>query len=257
MKANDLINKPPKILIYGPGGSGKTALVSQASNGYLFDFDDGMLTAKNMNDSFSSLRKSIEFDLYKDLNPSKPEGWKKAKEKLLQISEQCALKKWPFNCCVLDSFTGLSQAIQNDVMFNAGKPLGKPEIQHYGLIVSELENAMTLITSLSNTLVLITAHEMPILSRKGQIGHPEQDIFKMIPLCAGTKLGPKLPWMFDEVWYADRNSIGGKTSYVVSGKPSSYNDSRTRSGFVEEFDHTNVGLVELLKKINYNYEVKK
>jgi len=97
---------------------------------------------------------------------------------------------------------------------------------------------------------------MPILSRKGQIGHPEQDTYKFVPLCAGTKLGPKLPWMFDEVWYADRTSVGGKISFVVSGKPSSYNDSRTRSGFVEDFDHTSIGLATLLKKLNYNYDNK-
>ena len=256
MKADELKNTPPKIMIYGPAGSGKTGLVSQANKGYLFDFDGGMLTARNLNDSFSSLRKSIDFDVYRDTKPSNPDGWRRAKEKLISISEQCASNKWAYNACIIDSFTGLSQAIQNSVMANDNKPMGKPEIQHYGMIVSELEIILTLITSLHNTLVLVTAHEMPILSRKGQIGHPEQDTYKFVPLCAGTKLGPKLPWMFDEVWYADRTSVGGKIAFVVSGKPSSYNDSRTRSGFVEDFDHTSIGLAALLKKLNYNYDNK-
>ena len=254
MKANDLVNKPPKILIYGPAGCGKTGLVSQASKGFMFDFDDGMNTARTLKDNFSSLRQSIEFETYRDTDPSKPVLWMKAKEKLLKFSELCANNKMPYNAVIVDSLTGMAQSIQNQIMANAGKPLGKPEIQHYGMIVSEVENALTVLSSLKNILVILTAHEMPVLSKKGSTGHPEEDRYQYVPLCVGTKLADRLPWMFDEVWYADVDTIGGKTQFSVSGKSSAFNRSRTRSGFNKPFVHNTGGLVELLKTIHYDYK---
>ena len=56
-------------------------------------------------------------------------------------------------------------------MGQAGMPNGKPAIQHWGMIVSEIENILTVLTSL-NTLVIITAHELPVLVSKGSLGHP-------------------------------------------------------------------------------------
>ena len=92
MKARDLLrlNYPPNILIYGPAGSYKTALVSQLTNAYMFDFDDGMRTAATLKDKFFDARQQIEFDIYKDRDVLKPTTFMKAKEKLLRISADCA-----------------------------------------------------------------------------------------------------------------------------------------------------------------------
>jgi len=71
MKPADLLkrNYPPSILIFGPPGSAKTSLVSQLSNAYMFDFDDGMKTAAMLHDKFFDARQLIEFDIFRDPNP--------------------------------------------------------------------------------------------------------------------------------------------------------------------------------------------
>ena len=253
MKAADLekMNKPPKILIYGAAGSGKTALVSQARNGYLFDFDEGMRTALKLKDDYYDDRMNIEFDEFRDKDPGKPVGWITAKGRVLEISSQIAHKKFPYDAVIIDSLTGLAQAVQNQVMAQAGKPNGKPEIQHWGMIVSEIENILTILTSL-NTLVMITAHEVPVLTRKGSLGHPEEDVHAMRVLCAGKKLPEKLPWMFDEFWHADSKTVGGKSKFTLSGIKTTYIQARTRSGFTK-CEHTKLGLKGVLDLVGYKY----
>lgn len=253
MKAADLekMNKPPKILIYGAAGSGKTALVSQANNGYMLDFDDGMRTALFLKDAFYDKRMAIEFDLYKDADPCKPKGWVSAKQKILNISSAIAKGTFKHDAVIVDSLTGAAQAVQNQVMAQAGRPNGKPEIQHWGMIVSELENILTILTSL-NTLVLITAHELPMLTRKGSLGHPEEDVHELRVLCAGKKLPEKLPWMFDEFWHADSKFVGKKPKFTVTGAKTSYIQARTRSGFTTN-DHTQIGLKGVLDLAGYKY----
>lgn len=254
MKVADLRkrNKPPKILIYGGAGTGKTALVGQAGGAYMLDFDEGMRTCLDIGDEFHDLRYEIEFDEYKDENPMKPTKWIAAKQKMLDISSLTAQGKWKFDALIIDSLTGAAQCCQNQVMANANKPLGKPEIQHWGTIVSELENFLTVVTSLK-TLVIITAHEVPVLIQKGSLGHPEEDIHELRVLCAGRKLPDKLPWMFDEFWYAKVSTVGKKTNYILSGKKTSYIQARTRSGFITDVIHNEIGLVGILEKANYSY----
>ena len=107
MKATDIKeeNSPLTILIHSPAGGGKTALVSQASNGYLFDFDDGMRTAKNLEDKFTSLRHSIEFDSYRDKDPRKPKAWLSAKKKIFELRRLFDKKECPYNAIVIDGIT--------------------------------------------------------------------------------------------------------------------------------------------------------
>jgi archaellum biogenesis ATPase FlaH len=96
MKPPDILktNKPPVILIYGPAGTGKTALISQASNGYCFDFDNGMLTAAKLKDKFFDSRQNIEFDIYKEPDPKNPIMYHKAMVKITNIINQKKLGKW-------------------------------------------------------------------------------------------------------------------------------------------------------------------
>ena len=246
MKSADLIKQkyPPKILLYGAGGTGKTALFSQAQKAYLMDFDGGMLTTAHLKDDFTPLRQDIEFDIYRETNPQKPSSWLKAKAKLIDIMTKCSQGKWEYDCLVVDSLSGLAEVAQNQIMFQCGKAMGKPEIREWGLIVAEVENAIAIIKSLP-CLVLVTAHELPIQTAEGV------SIMKI--LAPGTKLPAKIPTWFDEVWYAKTRQGGGnKTSYIVSGRKTSAIEARTRSGMNKDFDHTTCGLAGVLKEIGYD-----
>lgn len=249
MKAQDILKKntPPNILIYGPAGSGKTALVSQARRGYMLDFDNGMGTAAKLEDKFFDARNEIEFDIFLDAVPAKPDMWLRAKKKLLDISAVVAAGAFKYDAVIVDGLTGMGQCIQNQVMYQAGRPLGKPEIQHWGMMVSEMENALTILRSL-NVLVMLTAHELPVLV---------DDTVVMKILAIGQKLPAKIPWMFDELWYAKTIlAAQGKTNYIVSGRSTSSIRCRTRSNFNTDFIHQEVGLVGVLEKIGYHYNIK-
>ena len=161
MKAKDLlsIRHNPSIMFYGPAGCGKTALVSQSPNSYMFDFDDGMLTAALLEDKFSSLRRNCEFDTYVEDNPNLPKMWMKAERKINEFITQSAKGALKYDFILVDSLTGMSKAIYLQVMHQTGNVWNKPQIQHWGDMVLMMEKALTLLRSLKCPLIL-TAHEM-------------------------------------------------------------------------------------------------
>lgn len=245
MKAQDLIklNIPPKIVIYGKAGCGKTALVSQASNGYMMDFDGGMRTAATLKDKFTDLRGSIEFDTYKDANPATPKQWLLAKERIFKIAEEVAKGKWKHDALVIDSWTGLCQSVYYQVLYQSNRALGRPEIQHWGLMTSEVENILTVLTSM-NTLVILTAHE----------ASSEEDEITKVEIASIThNHRKKVPWSFDEVWHmTTKPAPQNKTSYIITGRSSYSIMARTRSG-IDELNVNEIGLSGLLEKMGYIY----
>jgi len=248
MKAADLKtqNKPPNLLFYGPAGSGKTALVSQAYKGYMFDFDDGMRTALTLNDKFTKYRQSLTFDTYVDENPLQPTAYMNAKKKLLEIGKAISSNQWQFDACIIDSLTGLCRAAQLHVMACSGNALAQPKIQHYGMIVNEVESILTILRSFK-VLTLVTAHEMLV----------ETDTGTLIRIMSATRPHGmnKLPWLFDEVLYTKVIRRGqGKSDYIVSGRSTSAIVTRTRSGITDDIVHNEEGLQLILEKAGYKYK---
>lgn len=248
MKADDLKNKPPNILLYGPAGTGKTALVSQASNGYMMDFDDGMLTARNMEDEFSNLRKNIEFDTFLDTNPEKPKAWLEAKKKVQSIVELVQAGKWEYDAFVVDSLTGMAKCASLHVMNGAGDPFKQPQIQHWGMMVREIESMLTRLRAMK-VLKLTTAHELAI-------EHGGADCFTPKSITKPHSIDT-LMWLFDEVWHTElRRAAQGKINFIVTGKPSSSYRCRTRSSLSVDVVHNEIGLAGLLEKIGFKYNTK-
>lgn len=249
MKASQLTNKrPPRILLYGSPGTGKTGLISQASGGYMIDTDDGMLTARNLQDAFTKYRHEIEFDTFYDANPLMPQAWLKIKTKLFDISKQCREGKFPYDAFCLDSLTRLCQYCQSFIMSSNGGVDKTPQIQHYGMMVHEIRNMLQLITSLP-VLVIIATHEQPYEDAGGA------DFFK--PRVLGNKLPDEICCMFDEVWYMSTKILPtskGSADFVVSWIPSNSHEARTRSGTLKEFSIKEIGLRGILKEIGYEYK---
>jgi hypothetical protein len=243
MKAKDLINiYAPSILIYGAAGTGKTALVSQLKNAYLFDFDKGMNTAKTLNDGFTDKRQCIEFDTYWDMDVNNVCAYQRAKDKLLSFQSDAVSKRLKWKGIVIDSLTGLCRAIQMHVLAKSGNSLGIPKIQHYGEIVNEVEATLAIVRSF-NIPVILTAHEMIV------------DIDDSTSKCIMSATKPhssKIPWLFDEVLYAICRPKGqGKTDYIISGMPSSMITTRTRSGIDRDIAVNDIGLEGLLDIMGY------
>ena len=132
-------------------------------------------------------------------------------------------------------------------MYQVGKPLGKPTLPDWGLMISEMRNMLQLLTCFP-TLVLFTAHQEPI-----QIG----DEVRLHVKALGQKLGAELPGMFDEVWQMKIKRKSPDVQYMVSWKPSGFVEVRTRSGRLSEYIINDIGLTGLLKEVNYNYSNEK
>ena len=265
MKPKDILdqNFPPSILIYGLAGCGKTALVSQLSNAYLFDFDRGMRTAATLRDRFFVARQSIEFDEYRDENPKKPTMYQKAMKKLLDFVGQSSKDNLPYDAIVLDSLTGMCRAAQlqiqslSDKSNPMGDPLAHMEIQNWGSLITEVERFLTLLRAMRR-LTVVTAHvdTQEVKKPGGTLGETMPVV--MHPASATSKHGiKKLMWLFDEVLYADARLVGaGKINYRVTGKPpDNIIQARTRSG-VGLVVHNEIGMLGLLKQMNYRYGEK-
>ena len=258
MKPADILKKntPPSILIFGPAGTRKTALVSQLSKAYLFDFDKGMRTAATFKDKFFDARQGIEFDVYRDPDPRKPTAFLGAMKKMMDIVQLCGARKWKHDACIVDSLTGLCRAVQMHNQFASSQnSFAKMEIQNWGALVNDVEKFLTLLRSL-HVLTIVTAH-VDFIEKKKTSKSLETEITDMFPSSATKKHGfKKLMWLFDEVLYADYRPIGAnKMSYRVTGIPTGIIKARTRSG-IGLVRHDETGMVDLLKQMGYDYERK-
>lgn len=244
MKISDLINlnTPPNIALVGEAGSGKTCLASQLGpGGYIFDFDDGLRSARNLQDKFTSLRHACEFDLYRDPDPTNPNAWVLAKKKLREL-----LSKPPRAICV-DSITGVAQAVKLYVMFQATRDSFRtPEIQHWGMMTNEVDQFI-LLARACKCLTIFTAHVGLAELQNNVSTH----IINSVTKSHGKN---KISWLMDEVLYMKpRPLAANKFSYVVSGRSVDL-PTRTRSGILEDLDVTELGLSGLLQKIGFSYD---
>ncbi len=246
MKPADLLELKnyPSILIYGPAGTGKTALVSQAPKAYLFDFDNGMRTAALMDDKYTSLRLQCEFDTYMDKDPFNPTAYMAAEKKLEEFQKLSMQDKLPYDFIIIDSLTGLAKCLQLQVMMLAkSDPFAKPFIQDWGTLVNTTEKILTILRSLKCTL-LVTAHEVMI----------DVDGSTLIrPLSVTKDHGKnKLAWLFDEVLHTKLVAAGmGKWDYKITGQSTLSILARTRSTMTEDILINELGLKGVLERIGY------
>ena len=247
MKAKDLIGKPPKILLYGPAGTGKTALSAQASGGYMIDCDNGMRTALLLQDEFTKYRHEIEFDTFEETDSMRPRAWLAVKKKIMDINRDCRTGKFTFDAVILDSLTRMASYAQNQIMAQAGKPLEAPTLPQYNLIVGEVRNMLHILTTLP-VLVLVCTHERAMDLNDGGIF--------IKPKVIGKQLVNEVTCMFDEVWYTRSKRLPpskGYADFIVDWIPSASHESRTRSGRMLEFSAKELGLRGVLKEAGFTY----
>jgi len=249
MKAKDYLNvfDNPKILVYGPAGSGKTGLLSQFPNGLLLDFDQGMRTAVMLQDQFTPLRHNCEFETYLDSRSDTPTAWTKSKKRIFEISTMARKKTCPFDALLLDTYTGMCNAAKLAVMAAVGRPGQAPQLQDYKAIINEIEGVLEEIQFMPLP-VIVSAHAEV---------YEDGSVNKSRPLSIGQKLASQLAARFDEVWYSECRKKGPQLIYEVNWEPSATRVTRTRSGKVQRLDHTKVGLKGLLEAVGYTYKEKK
>ncbi|MHA2265671.1 MAG: AAA family ATPase [Candidatus Thorarchaeota archaeon] len=196
----DLIAMPPKILIYSRAGLAKTALALTLGDRCKYhDLDDNLEVAFGLKDQFTADRQCVDVEQFLDPDPTKANAFMRYKKALLGVANECNKGTFALEAYVLDSLTSLASAVQNQIMGNAGKLEKNPEIQHWGLIITEIERVVTWIKSLPIP-AFILAHETTFVTED----HNEVQI--SIP---GQKLPGKITRMFSEIWYIRAKATGG------------------------------------------------
>lgn len=256
MKAADLKEHPPKIIIYSRPGLGKTALAMTLGEDCLYlDMDDNLDVAFGLHDQFREQRLSVEVEQFLETNPNVANAFNNFKNRLVKIVNECTRGTFPYKAIVLDSLTSLAAGAQDMVMGNNSKLGQNPQIQHWGSILNEIERVVVKLRALP-VFVFVLAHEMTFTSEDSstvQIAIP------------GQKLPGRITRMFNEIWYLRAKPLGGnKFEYYIQTVPTTSITCRSGRGLKtgtvfasvdKEGNPTgSVGMWDIVQKI---YDLKK
>lgn len=262
MKIGDAKLSPPKLLIYGPAGAGKSALMyTLGARIKVFDFDRGWNTALKLQDEHTKRRQEVELAGpvidgqpmgYVDANPKSPKAWFAFKTDLIALagSIQSSGGKSPYQAYGFDSLTTMFECALRFIMGNGGDSFGAPQIQHWGLAFTEVLNMMSIIRTLPGVVVLIAHEQRDVIKRTPTDKDGQQIIEIGIP---GKNMPGKIPSYFDEFWYMDTvPGVGNKLERRLQTCKDMLVGARSRL-CLPNGTETKDGLEAILKKCGYEF----
>lgn len=240
----DIESKVPKILIYSPAGTGKTALaLSAGADTEILDMDDGVLTGQTLDDKWKEERLKVEVKQFLESDPLKAVAFKKFKNRMIKIAKECTEGKYPHKLLTVDSLTSFADGAVRYIMYNSSMLGQAPQIQHWGTAFIEIENILTLIRSLPIPVILLAHEQIKTIDKK--------DVTDLA--VSGRNLPSKIRRFFDEVWWINvRNAAGGKVERKIQTKSTESIGCRSRWN-MEDGINVNVGMRELLKRMDYTW----
>lgn len=204
-----------KCLVYGDSGHGKTMLACTLPAPILISAESGLLSLK---------RKNIE-RLYgvgtKDITYDIPVIQIRTVEDLGDAYRWCSQSQeaHQFASIGLDSISEIAEVVLN----NAKRQVKDPR-QAYGELIEKMESAIRAFRDLPGRNVYIAAKMEPM---KDEL----TGVVKFGPSMPGAKLGPKLPYYFDEVFRLGVNTDQqGNTYRFLQTQPNLQFVAKDRSG---------------------------
>lgn len=173
-----------KVLIYGDSGMGKTALCATAPRPLIISAESGLLVLnrKNLEKLYGVGNPGITYDIpvmqirnVNDLNEA--HTWLTQAPDARQFQTVC-----------IDSISEIGEVVLN----NAKRTVKDPR-QAYGELIEKMESTIRAFRDLPNFHVYMSAKLEPM---KDEL----TGITRFGPSMPGSKLGPKLPYFFDEVF---------------------------------------------------------
>lgn len=194
MKLSDLVsNDPPRALVYGPTGAGKSTLAGLMAMHpnfrpiYIADWD--LRIASLRRKLPSEVWQYIEVEPYRDVN-LQGEAFTKLQAKIERLASE------GFKTFVNDSLTFCTRAVMARVLMLDGNkpPTFTPQLQHYMQQISLVEELVSRACS-KNLAVIMTCHEDT--QRDEILGR----LYKAVDLTG--KSANRIPGYFNEFWHCE------------------------------------------------------
>ena len=244
-KASDLIQtRPPKILLMGKWGSGKTALaMSLGEKAEMLDLENGVY-ASRIEDQWKTQRENVNVEGFYDTTPGQATAWARLKSHVDKIAVGIQQKKWNRQALIIDSLTAVQEISLNFVMANSGKLGKQPEIQHWGMNFNEMANLLQQLRALPIP-VIVLAHVVQTI---------ENESVKLELAVPGKANPQKIPGMFTEVLYCKvETGAANKTRFLLQSKPSGLISCRSSSQIEDNYDMTQ-GMDKLIEKMGWKWK---
>lgn len=219
-----------KLLVYSEAGYGKTMLTATLPRPLLLSAESGLLslTRSNIERVFGADRPDICYDI-----PTiKINSFEDAQQAFMFITNPANNCKDQFDSISLDSLTEIAEQCLN----NAKRSVKDPR-QAYGELIEKMQ---TLIRSFRD----IPGFNVYMSAKMSRNKDEVTGITAYGPSMPGAKLGPELPYFFDEVF---KLAIGKDQQqqdfrYLLT-QPDMQNTAKDRSGMLQQMEYPHLGMV--------------
>jgi hypothetical protein len=217
-----------KALVYGGSGSGKTVLMATLPTPILISAESGLLSLRkrNLERIFGAGHAEIDYDV-KVMRVTTVED-------LTAAHAWCQQHAWTngFRSVGLDSISEIMEV----VLSNAKAQVKDPR-QAYGELIEKGQMLVRAFRDLPGLNVCVAAKMEP---QKDELS----GITKYGPSVPGSKLGPSLPYFFDEVFRLGVNKDQAGVQFrFLQTQPDLQYEAKDRSGMLAPMEYPHLGAV--------------
>lgn len=217
-----------KVLIYGDSGMGKTLLTATCPAPVLISAESGLLSLsrKNIERVYGANRQDICYNI-PVIQITSVQELEEAYAWLSQAAEARQI-----GTVAIDSISEIGEVVLN----NAKRTVKDPR-QAYGELIERMESAVRAFRDLPGKNVYMAAKMEPM---KDELS----GTVKYGPSMPGAKLGPKLPYFFDEVLRLGVNKDAQGNSFrFLQTQPDLQYGAKDRSGALAPMEEAHLGKV--------------
>lgn len=221
-------NNGVKVMVYGGPGIGKTALCATlGEDTVVISAESGLLSLRrqNIERMFGVNTPGINYDI-PVIHVENVKDFNDAYQFLLSPSGA------KFRNVALDSITEIAEVILNNA-----KRIVKDPRQAYGELTEKMESLVRAYRDLPGRNVYMSAKMEPMKDEMS-------GVVKYGAMMPGRRLGPALPYFFDEVFRLGVNKTPQGVEYrFLQTQPDLQYDAKDRSGALASLEPPHLGLV--------------
>jgi hypothetical protein len=224
--SKEAVSNGVKIMVHAPAGIGKTMQVATLPGPVLISAESGLLSLskRNIEKIFGPNDPTITYDIptikiYSVQDLEEAYAW------ATQSSEARG-----FATIALDSITEIMEQI-----LNYAKEVHKDPRQAYGDLITQGEKLIRAFRDIEGKNVYMSAKQAPFKDEMS-------NITKYGPMMPGSKLGPSVPYFFDELYAlrVGKDNDGNDYRYFQT-QPDIQYEAKCRSGALEAVEYPHLG----------------